>query len=327
VDAIASLLDGPRARGAFLLRVELDPPWSMRIADEAPLTLVAITRGEAVVASGSEPPRPLRHGDVLIALGAVPYTISDAPATPVQVIVAPGPRCLSPDGQWLNQPFDPTAPGWHTATHGYVGVRTWGNTRSGAAQLLVGTYPMRSAVGDRLTSALPTLAVLPGFGRQSSLFTLLSEEITSDAPGQDVVLDRLLDLLLVAALRGWFSRPDANPPRWYQAGADPVIGPVLRMLLDDPARDWTVASLAAAARLSRAAFARRFTELVGQPPIAFLAGWRLAMAADLLSDTDATLDAIARSMGYSSPFALSAAFRRVHGISPQEHRRAAAVPG
>jgi AraC-like DNA-binding protein len=330
VDAIGSLLDGPRARGAFLLRVELDQPWSMRIADEAPLTLVALTRGEAVVASESDPPRTLRQGDVLIALGAVPYTISDDPATPVQVIVAPGPRCLSPDGQRLDQAFDPTAPAWHTTTHGYVGIRTWGNTRSGAAQLLVGTYRMRSAVGDRLTSALPTLAVLPGFGRRSSLFTLLSEEITSDAPGQDVVLDRLLDLLLVAALRSWFSRPDANPPRWYRAGADPVIGPVLRMLLDDPARDWTVASLAAAARLSRAAFARRFTELVGQPPIAFLVGWRLAMAADLLSDTDATLDAIARSVGYSSPFALSTAFKRFHGISPQEHRRAAAaapVPG
>jgi AraC-like DNA-binding protein len=325
VDPIGSLLDGPRARGAFLLRVELDPPWSMRIADEAPLTLVAITRGEAVVASESDPPRPLRRGDVLIALGAVPYTISDDPTTPVQVIIAPGPRCLSPDGQRLDRPFDPTAPGWHTATHGYVGVRTWGNTQDGAAQLLVGTYRIGSAVGHRLTSALPTLAVLPGFGQRSSLFPLLSEEITSDAPGQDVVLDRLLDLLLVAALRSWYSRPEANPPRWYQAGADPVIGPVLRMLLDDPARDWTVASLAAAARLSRAAFARRFTEVVGQPPIAFLAGWRLAMAADLLSDTDATLDAIARSVGYSSPFALSTAFKRFHGISPQEHRRASAM--
>jgi AraC-like DNA-binding protein len=325
VDAIGSLLDGPRARGAFLLRVELDPPWSMRIADQAPLTLVTITRGEAVIAGDIDPPRPLRQGDVLIVLGAAPYTISDEPGTPVQVVVAPGPRCLSPDGQPLNQPFDPSAPGWRTTTHGYVGVRTWGNTRSGAAQLLVGTYRTRSAVGQRLTSALPTLAVLPGFGRRSSLFTLLSEEITSDAPGQGVVLDRLLDLLLVAALRSWFSRPDADPPRWYQAGADPVIGPVLRMLVDDPARDWTVASLAAAARLSRAAFARRFTELVGEPPIAFLAGWRLAMAADLLSDTDDTLETIARSVGYSSPFALSTAFKRFHGISPQEHRRASAM--
>ena len=202
-------------------------------------------------------------------------------------------------------------------------MRTWGNTPTGSTQLLVGTYPMRSAVGQRLTSALPTLAVLPSFGARSSLFTLLDEEITKDAPGQDVVLDRLLDLLLVAALRAWFSRPDAMAPRWYLAGEDPVIGPVLRLLVDNPAEPWTVAGLAAAARLSRAAFARRFTELVGEPPIAFLAGWRLAIAADLLSDTDATLDTVARQVGYGSPFALSTAFKRHHGVTPEQHRRMA----
>ena len=92
--------------------------------------------------------------------------------------------------------------------------------------------------------------------------------------------------------------------------------------MDNPSHGWTVASLAAAARMSRAAFARRFTELVGEPPMTFLAGWRLAMAADLLRDTDATLDTVARNVGYSSPFALSTAFKRVHGVSPQEHRRA-----
>ncbi|HEY0815757.1 MAG TPA: AraC family transcriptional regulator [Pseudonocardia sp.] len=322
MDAIDSLLDGPRARGAFLLRVELVPPWSMRIQDEAPLALVVVARGHAFVVPDDGQARELRQGDVVIAQGPAPYVVADDPATPVQVRICPGPRCVDVRGERLDAALD-RATGWRAPSHGYVGVRTWGNTDGGSTQLLVGTYQMRGAVARRLTSALPTLAVLPGFGARSSLFTLLGEEITRDAPGQDVVLDRLLDLLLVAALRAWFSRPEAMVPRWYLAEGDPVIGPVLRMILDNPADHWTVASLAAAARLSRAAFARRFTELVGEPPIAFLTGWRLAAAADLLSDTDATLDAVARQVGYGSPFALSTAFKRFHGVSPEEHRRTA----
>ena len=307
MDAIDGLLDGPRARGAFLLRVELDAPWAMRIEDEAPLSLIAVTRGEAWVTANTATPRQVCSGDVLVALGPTPYALADDLATSTQVIIRPGPSCVSVTGQRLDEPLDPETGDWRTRSHGYSAVRTWGNTAEGSTELLVGTYRMRSAVGQRLTSALPTLAVLPGFADRSSLFGLLGEEIAKDDPGQDVVLDRLLDLLLVEALRAWFAGPGSKAPRWYRARDDPAIGP----------------ALAAAARMSRAAFARRFTELVGEPPMTFLAGWRLAMAADLLRDTDATLDAVARNVGYSSPFALSAAFKRVHGVSPQEHRRSA----
>jgi len=95
------------------------------------------------------------------------------------------------------------------------------------------------------------------------------------------------------------------------------------MLHHNPAEPWTVATLAAATGVSRAALARRFTELVGEPPMTFLTGWRLALAADLLREPDATVGAVARQVGYGSPFALSAAFKRVRGISPQQHRIAA----
>lgn len=320
---MAGLLDGPRARGAFLLRVELDPPWAMRIEDEAPLSLVGVTRGAALIAAGDAAPQRLQAGDVVVALGPTPYALGDEPDTPTQVVVRPGPHCVTPTGRPLDEPLEPAGRGWRTRSHGYSAVRTWGNTAHGATELVVGTYRMRSAVGQRLTSALPTLAVLPGFAGRSSLFGLLDEEIAKDDPGQDVVLDRLLDLLLVAALREWFAGPESAAPRWYRARDDPAIGPALRLLVDRPSHGWTVATLAAAARMSRAAFAKRFTELVGEPPMTFVTGWRLAMAADLLRDTDATLDAVARTVGYGSPFALSAAFKRVHGVSPQEHRRTA----
>ena len=139
------------------------------------------------------------------------------------------------------------------------------------------------------------------------------------------MLDRLLDLLLIAVLRTWFARPEAEAPGWYRAHADPIVGPALRALHDDPAHQWTVAELADGAGVSRAALARRFNDLVGEPPMSFLTGWRIALAADLLREPGATVGSVAPQVGYGSPFALSTAFKRVRGMSPQHFRRAAAA--
>ena len=92
------------------------------------------------------------------------------------------------------------------------------------------------------------------------------------------------------------------------------------MLHNDPAAPWTVASLARAAGVSRAALARRFNDLVGEPPMSFLTGWRIALAADLLLEPGATVGSVAPRVGYGSAFALSTAFKRIRGISPQQHR-------
>jgi AraC-like DNA-binding protein len=206
----------------------------------------------------------------------------------------------------------------------WFGTRTWGNDAAGSTTLLVGTYEGDGEVGGRLLRALPRLLMVPAGQLESPLVPLLGAEIGRDEPGQEAVLDRLLDLLLIAVLRAWFARPDAEAPGWYRASADPVVGPALRLLHHEPARPWTVASLAAATGVSRAALARRFTELVGEPPMTFLAGWRLALAADLLRDPQATLGAVARQVGYGSPYALSTAFKRVRGVSPRAHRAAVA---
>ena len=307
MDAVAGLLDGPRARGAFLLRSILDPPWSLRIQDEAPLALVAIAEGEAWVVPDDGEAVPLRPGDVAITRGPDPYTVADDPATPPQAVIHPGGRCTTPEGRELTELT-------------YLGVRTWGNSPDGSTMMLVGAYQMHREVSRRLLGALPQLLVLPGDAWDSPLIPLLGDEIAKDDPGQEAVLDRLLDLLLIAVLRAWFARPEAEAPAWYRAFSDPVVGPALRLLQNDTARRWTVASLAAETGVSRAALARRFKELVGEPPMKFLTGWRLALAADLLREPDATIGSVAAEVGYGSSFALSAAFKREHGISPQEHR-------
>ncbi|MFI7617399.1 AraC family transcriptional regulator [Nonomuraea terrae] len=304
MDQLAALLDGPRARGAFLLRSVLDPPWSLRIQDEAPLAVTALVRGEAwVMPDGGEPVR-MRPGEVAVIRGPEPYTVADDPATPPQIVIHPGQRCTTLDGESLYASMD-------------LGVRTWGNDPDGDTVLLCGTYTMEDAVSRRLLDTLPPLIVQPG----GPVIELLGAEIVKDEPGQEAVLDRLLDLLLIAVLRTYFAAHHA--PGWYRAMSDPVVGKAMRMLQNNPSHAWTVASLAAEVGVSRASLARRFTELVGEPPMAFLTDWRLALAADLLREPDATIGSVARKVGYGSPFALSAAFKRVRGVSPQEHRAGA----
>ncbi|MGP4050701.1 AraC family transcriptional regulator [Streptomyces sp. 2A115] len=307
MDALAGLLEGPRARGAFMIRACFEPPWSIRIEDRAPLTVMLMVRGEAWIMPDTGGPVLLRAGDLAIARGPDPYTCADDPATAPFAVILPGQVCTYPDGRSMKGTMD-------------LGVRTWGARLDGSMVMLIGTYPMRGEVSGRLLDALPPLVTMTSDGWPSPLTPLLTEEIVRDEPGQEVVLDRLLDLLVIAALRAWFARPGAEAPAWYRALADPVVGRVLRLLQDDPAHPWTVASLAAKAGVSRAALARRFSELVGEPPMTYLTGWRLALAADRLRDTEDTLEAIARHVGYGSSFALSTAFKRVYGVSPHEHR-------
>ena len=307
MDAIAGLLDGPRARGAFLLRSTLDPPWSLRIEDEAPLTLAAVVRGAAWILPDAEAPVRLGPGDVAILRGPDPYTVADDPVTAPQAVIHPGQRCTTPAGQEVK-------------LMDHLGTRAWGNSPHGETMMLTGTYQLDGEVSRRLLQALPPLLVVSAETLASPLVPLLASEIVKEDPGQEAVLDRLLDLLLIAVLRAWFARPEAGAPAWYRAYGDPVVGPALRMMHNVPADPWTVATLADATGVSRAALARRFNALVGEPPMAFLTGWRIALAADLLREPGATLGSVAHQVGYGSPFALSTAFKRVRGVSPQQYR-------
>ncbi|MFE7621811.1 AraC family transcriptional regulator [Streptomyces sp. NPDC057496] len=308
MDVLTGLLEGPKARGAFLLKSVFNPPWSLRVEDRAPISLVTMVHGDAWVIPDRGVPARIGPGDVAVLRGPDPYTIADTPDTPVQVTVGPEQRCSTTEGEDVTDTMA-------------LGVRTWGDPiGQGSAVMLSGTYQAPSEIGRRLLNALPALLVRPAALDGTPLVPLLAEEIGRDAPGQELVLDRLLDLLFVNVLRTWLAEPDAGAPAWYRAQSDPVVGPALRLLHENPARAWTVESLARKVGVSRASLARRFAEVVGEPPMTYLAGWRLALAADLLREPDATVATVARQVGYSSAFALSSAFKRVRGMSPQEYR-------
>ena len=312
MDAVVGLLDGVRARGAFVLRMMMDPPWSMSIKDEAPLTLICQTHGRAAIVGESSGTVWLGPGDVALTRGTEHYVFADDPATKPMVVIHPGQRCTTLSGDDLR--FEMS-----------LGVRTWGNSQSGATRSVICAYEGRSEVSTRLLDALPPVLILHTDEWDTPLVNLLAAEAGHEGPGQEAYLDRLLDLLLIAVLRTWFDR-DENAPTWWHAEHDPVVGPALKLMYNNPEHPWTVANLAAAVGSSRAVFASRFTEQVGEPPIAFLTNWRLALAADLLRLSRSTIAAVARQVGYSTPFALSSAFKRAYGVSPNTYRANAAYP-
>ena len=307
MDALAGLLDGPRARGAFLLRLVLTPPWSLRIEDESALAVVAMIEGEAWILPDADEALHLRPGDVAVIRGPNPYTFADAPTTAPQVVIHPGQRCTDLAGGDLAEGMS-------------LGVRTWGNGLGGPTTVMIGAYQMPGEISRRVLDALPERFVITEAGWDDHLIPMLREEIGKDHLGQEAVLDRLLDLLLIAVLRSWFSRPEADPPAWYRAQADPVVGRALRLLHNNPAHAWTLTDLAGETFVSRAALARRFKNLVGEPPMTYLTRWRLTLAMDLLQEPGTNIARVADQVGYSSPFALSTAFKRVHGLSPKAHR-------
>jgi AraC-like DNA-binding protein len=326
VDALASLLDEVRSNGALFGRSIMTPPWSVRFAERAPLTLVTMLRGSAWIVPDGAEPVPVGETEVAIVVGPEPFAVADSPdvSAPALYVMYPDGKCTAGDGTEFSDDLR-------------LGVRTCGERADGPTVLLTGTYQVRGRVSERLVGALPRVLVVPHTGQLCPVLDLTVAEVEREDPGQQAVLDRLLDLLLLSALREWFARPDVEPPAWYRATGDPVIGRALRLLHEEPARQWTVAALADEAGVSRATFARRFTDLMGEPPMAYLTGWRLSLAAgrggppptpplaaDLLARTDSTVDAVARQVGYVSAFGLSVAFKRVYGIRPSEHRSAIA---
>ncbi len=312
MDAVVGLLDGVRARSAFVLRMMMDPPWSLSVRDDAPLTLICQTHGSAAIVGDSSGTTWLHPGDVALTRGIEHYIYADDPATSPMAVIHPGNRCTTLSGETLE--FEMS-----------LGVRTWGNSASGATRSLICTYEGRSEVSARLLDVLPAVLVVRADEWDSPLVDLLEGEAGHEGVGQEAYLDRMLDVLLIAVLRVWFGR-DGNAPAWWSAEQDPVLGPALKLIYNNPAYPWTVANLAAAVGCSRAVFARRFVDQVGEPPIAFLTSWRLALAADLLRSSQATIGAVARQVGYSTPFALSSAFKRAYGVSPNTHRATASSP-
>lgn len=311
MDVFSDLIRRVRAHGSLFGTSTLSPPWALHFVDGAPLTLCTVLSGAGWIVSEHHPPEPLRARETIVVRGPATFTFVDEVDTRAEP-VAYGEHCATSEQGGTRH-----RRGWNDRGEDTRGI-------PGATTLIVGAYPASGEISRRLLDVLPVVLRVDAGGTADPVLDHLAAEVAVDTPGQQVVLDRLLDWMLVCTLREWFDRPDSGSPPWWAAQRDPVVGGALRLLHADPAAPWTVAGLAEHTAVSRSTLAKRFADLVGEPPLTYLTRWRMTLAAELLVEQQtATIADVARKVGYSDPFGFSAAFKRVRGANPSEFRRKA----
>ena len=299
MDVLTDLLTRSRARGAAFARTHAHGDWGIAFAPVAGPTLHTVIEGQAAWwATNPDEALTLRPGDVvLVRQQTVQHLahVAGASCVPIETLAAG-----SPDRQiTLERPGS-----------------------SATSTFFCGAYMFEGDLSDGLVASLPTtLRLQPAAGSSlRATVDLIARELQRAQPGQQTLLDRLLDIALIEIVREHFTTNRQAAPSWYRASGDAHLGPALRALHADPAHPWTVAALAARASLSRAAFARRFHDELGVAPLTYLTDWRMALAREQLRDSDDGIAAVAQSLGYASEFSFAAAFKRNEGIAPGRWR-------
>ncbi|MFE5868169.1 AraC family transcriptional regulator [Streptomyces roseifaciens] len=297
-DAIAAMRTGRPHSSRSVKR----GPWGVRFPASDGAGFHVVLQGSAwLLPPGGAAPVRLGPGDVVFLAHGYGHGLADDPGTPLEE------ARLQADGSWPS-------------------LRDRGPVHGDDTLMLCGAYRLNKARAHPLLTDLPPFIHLPArigaHDRLRAAVDLLGAELADPQPGSDAVVPALLDTLLLYLLRTWWltERPE-GPSGWAAALSDPAVTAALHAIHDDPARPWTVEELAARAALSRAAFARRFTALVGQPPLAYLTWWRMTTAGRLLREGDAPLRAVAERAGYTSEFAFAKAFKREYGVAPGRYRK------
>ena len=197
--------------------------------------------------------------------------------------------------------------------------------------VICGAVPFDHPAAHRLVTLLPKVISVQAWNSPEldwiqSTFRLMAVEAKELRPGGETVITRLADILIIQAIRSWITKNPAARTGWLGALQDQQIGRAIALVHRNPGRSWTVASLADEVAMSRSAFAARFTELVGEPAMHYLARWRMHIALTWLEEEDAPLGEMARRLGYESEAAFSRAFKRFIGFPPGAVRRSTATP-
>src|SRR3954449_566507 len=297
VDPLAEVLDVSHVRGAVLAHVCANDPWGMRLSSMPGAAFHAITAGTCWLRLDGSAPLQLMPGDVVLLPTGTAHDMVSTPGGRTRAYdrVAKE-ELMTPDGDLLI-----AGPGAVT-------------------RFICAAYDYDHEVAHPLLSLLPPVVHIPADapgdgGPIQSTLRLLGGELGGRSPGSRSVVARLTDVLFVQVLREWLKRENGGAC-WLRALRDPQIAEVIAVMHARPAEPWTLASLAQSVNLSRATLARRFTELVGEPPLAYLTRWRMDLAARRLKDTTEPVQSIARAVGYSSEYAFNRAFTRDRGQPP-----------
>jgi AraC-like DNA-binding protein len=301
-DVLADVLDAARFSSVLYRRLELGAPWGLRVPRLDHVNFYVVARGGGWLEAEGAAPVALSAGDAALLPHGGAHVLRDAPGTrPRDLFDEANQRAPSDTGPWRLGGAGPTS------------------------SIVAGCFELASGSGNIFFESLPPILHLQagdahGAPTLAATVQLILAESQAPGPASAVVLRRLADVLLVQALRSQAQRGDCGQ-RGVRGLADPTIGRSLGLMHGRLSEPWTVESLASAVGMSRSAYAARFSDLVGEPPLQYLARWRMTRAAALLRDREQTPTTVASLVGYQSAPAFNKAFKRWQGVGPGAFRR------
>lgn len=302
MDTLSLILDDIRLHGAVFREMQLAAPWSLRLHTPGLTSFHIVARGTAWLMRAGEAPLALQSGDIVLLPDGLEHRVQDAPASTAPVMD------LGPELEQLK--VEPLSVG----------------AQGASAAVLSGHFRFDVNLARPLIAALPSVMHLRSgtAGAPASWLRLgmqfIAEETARAQPGQQVIINRVADILLVEMLRHHVETLPEGSGNWLLALRDKALSAVLAAMHGHPARDWTVPELAEIARLSRSAFADRFGQVLGRPPLSYLTEHRMRLAAWKLAHTRLSIAQIAEQVGYGSETAFGQAFKRHYGEPPSKMR-------
>ena len=309
-DPLGEALHFLRMNGAFYCRSELTAPWGLTLPPmPAYVWFHVVTSGRLWLEAGDADARLLGPGDLALVPHGEGHVLRSEPG-------APAPGILDLERELVSDRYE-------ILRHVAGGAPT---------TLICGAVRFDHPAARNLVAILPEIIQLETSGAThmdwlQSTLRLMAAEARELRPGGEAVITRLGDILVIQAIRSWIETDPAARTGWLGALQDRHIGRAITLIHRDPSRAWTVASLADELAMSRSAFSARFTELVGEPVMAYVARWRMQVAVSALREEGATVGELADRLGYRSEAAFSRAFKRIIGQPPGAVRRSRESPG
>jgi AraC family transcriptional activator of mtrCDE len=295
-DVLTDWLREIETNAVVLCRSRMPAPWGMKISAREGVMFHIVTEGACWLRRPEADPLRLSEGDLVLLPQGLDHDVVDDPASKAE-----------PLGAFLSKPsFPPNG--------------------SPTTTLICGVYLADVELAHPMLLALPTVMHFAARTVQAtpplaSTLALLRAEIEAPSPGSEALVQHLFDVLFVYIVRAWTDEGSLERRGWLSALKEPALSKAMARIHAEPAKTWTVETLAREAGLSRAAFARRFAEQVGEPPLSYLTRWRMIVASRLLNSSGASLAEVAERVGYESEFAFSRAFKRSRGVSPARFRQ------
>ena len=303
-DPLGEALHYLRMSGTFYCRSELTAPWGLALPPMPEcLWFHILTSGQCGLVGENGISCQLQPGDMALVPHGAGHVLHSQAGIPAPVV--------------YDLPRELVSDRYEILRHGGGGAGT---------NMICGAVRFDHPAAQHLVKLLPGIihvaaSASPELDWMQSTLRLITVEAKARRPGGETVITRLSDILVIQAIRSWMENDPAARTGWLGALRDKQIGSAISLIHRDPARDWTVASLADAVAMSRSGFAARFTERVGEPAMHYVTRWRMNIALDWLKEEEATIGELANRLGYQSEAAFSRAFKRIIGISPGAVKR------